>query len=365
MPNKITNALKQKTLYHKRILLRKISPDFFGPDILRIYPVGYLCNHSCPMCWRSNNVSSQEKRKLIRLEKKSLTIDEYQKVFATLPPATNTVDIVGGGEPLIYPQIKELTNLIKKRNLYGTLITNGVLLKSDLINHLLSINWDHIRISIHASNPDIYKLINGVNHFQTVLSNIRSFMNLRQKRQNQSKNKTRIGVLSVIQKQNYQDVYDFALLAQKLRCDYVEFDPLCPYGDSMKLDSRELEQTLIQLKSIRKNIHIPNNVTEVIHLYHSQPHISLENIDASIYYRLRKCVIPTDSMTLDSLGETHPCCHLDNSEPENIACGDFRKVGSLWNIWREKKYIHIRKNLRKGIFYRTCLSRCTYDLSMK
>jgi len=70
-------------------------------------------------------------------------------------------------------------------------------------------------------------------------------------------------------------------------------------------------------------------------------------------------------MILDSIGHVHPCCFLDNSELENVDCGDFRQIGSIWTIWRQKKYKEIRRNLRSGQFYETCTKFCNYALDEK
>lgn len=85
--------IQERLITNKRDLLRGISMDFFGPEMVRVYPVGYMCNHSCP----------------------SLTLFEYKKIIATLPPGVSTVEIVGGGEPLLYKDIALLTQIIKRK----------------------------------------------------------------------------------------------------------------------------------------------------------------------------------------------------------------------------------------------------------
>jgi len=359
------NFLKQiqsMLAFKKRKILRDISTDYFGPEIIRIYPVGYLCNNSCPMCWRSNNVNNRDKKKFIALEKQNLTILEYQKILTTLPPGVQTIEIVGGGEPLLFNKIERLTNIIKKNFYTGSLITNGILLRPKMIDHLLRIKFDRIRVSIHASNRQIYKLVNGVDNFKIVEDNIRLFLNKRRKIQNKAIHSL-LSVLFVIQRTNYKDIYNFALFAQDNGCDYIEFDTIYPYTKSMMLNKEEISVVVDQLSKVTTYIFINNNASSVIDLYKYQPHAGENGVKSKTYYEDKKCTIPTISMILDSIGHVHPCCFLDNSEPENIDCGDFRQIGDIWTIWRQKLHRKIRKHLRSGKFYKTCIKSCNYALS--
>jgi MoaA/NifB/PqqE/SkfB family radical SAM enzyme len=363
MGNKeLFNRVKRKCIFTKRRFLRKISSDFFGPREIRIYPIGYLCNLNCSMCWRSHNVSYQGRKKWNSLESERLKIFEYQNFFESLPPAVETIEIVGGGEPLLYPEIHELIKMIKKNFYIGSLITNGVLLRPKLIKTLLGLEWDEIRVSTHGSTPSIYKQVCGSDSFQLIWDNIRLFLAKRSKIRNR-KVKSRLGVLFVIQKNNYQDVFNFGQLAQDAGCDYVEFDTVYPYKKSMLLKNKEVEQVIAQLKKVRANLSVKNNAHKIIELYRLQPHVRKDDSgNSKQYYQDKKCIIPSESLILDSFGNIHPCCFLDNSEPETINCGSFRETGDIWSIWLHKEYKGIRRKLRKGKFYNTCLNKCYYAL---
>lgn len=233
-------------------------------------------------------------------------------------------------------------------------------MRENLIKRFLSISWDKTRVSVHASNPQTYERVNGVNNFHTALDNIQKFLTLRTLYKNGAR--SRISIFMVIQKANYTDVYKFAKLAEKLGCDSVEFDTIYPYTKFMVLNKNEIQNVTSQLRNVSKKLRIQNNAEHAINLYTSQPLAGENGVEAITYYKTRMCVIPTQSMILDSFGHTHPCCFLDNSEPENDDCGGFRRVGSVWTIWKRPSYRKIKKNLRSGRFFKTCIHSCNYAL---
>jgi MoaA/NifB/PqqE/SkfB family radical SAM enzyme len=347
--------IKIKQLYKK--LLRKIwgktslPSDFLGPETIRIYPVGYLCNHACPMCWRSNNVDPERKKLLTALEKKSLTIDEYKQIFETLPPNVQTVEVVGGGEPLMFNKINELIDLIRYHNLYGSLITNGVLLRKKIAQKIAQTKWENVRVSFHAATQKTYKIINGVDTYHLVIKNIEDFINIKDK-------KTKIGCLFVIQKGNYHEIYEFAKKMQKIGVNYVEFDALFPYTKQMKLNKKELAKTLQELVKVKNTIKIKNNSLEIIKGYLKHPNRSQLKINKNKYFKNKFCDIPMHSLIIDSLGKISPCCFLDSSEKNGVETGNLREQKDLWKVWNNKKYREIRSSISSGSLLSTCTEQC-------
>ncbi len=328
---------------------------------IRLYPVGYLCNHQCRMCWRTNRLSPAQMAELPALERHHMTLVEYERIFAHLPRLTRTVEIVGGGEPLMYPDFAGLVSLIKRKKLAGSLITNGVLLNRRNRGVLIGVQWDSIRISVHASNERIYTIINGINTFDAVIRNISDFL---KELAASASNKPKIGVLFVIQKDNYRDIFRFATLMETIGCHFIEFDALYAYKDSMRLTDNQLRSVISQLKQVQKHIRTENNASSVLQLYARQPNTKRSSeTERSAYYRTRMCPIPTTSLIINHLGQIHPCCFLDYSEEETMICGDMRTGHyNLRNAWKSPEYVALRNRFASGVFSRTCTQRCYYPL---
>jgi len=102
-------------------------------------------------------------------------------LFKRLPRTVTKIVLVGGGEPLLYPNILKLIALIKKNKYSGELITNGVYLNDKIINCLIYYKWDKIRISLHAADQRLYQKVHRAKDFNIVLKNIRDILKKRKK----------------------------------------------------------------------------------------------------------------------------------------------------------------------------------------
>lgn len=311
-----------------------------GPRILRINPVLISCNQSCIMCWRKM-INNKEKLTLIKMEKeKSLGLPDYKNLFNKLPSSVEVVDVTGGGEPLLYPSAFELLNLIKKKNLNGRLITNGVLLNNGFISNLVDINWDTVRISVHAATRMVYKKLHDKDDFKICIENVKRLKKI-------SSGKMEINLLFVIQKSNLNQIVKFAEMCEELSVSAIEFDNLIAYRKGTRLDTSETDIVIRQLNHVKSNLRIKNNSSEVIKRF----------IDKQSF-RGKKCSLVNDSIFISALGEVFACCLLAGTK---LSMGNV-KNDSLSTIWNKKTYMRFRSHLNKGIFSKDCLANCSYEL---
>ncbi len=83
------------------------------------------CNITCDACFHENDPASQ--KSLDQIEQELKTMLRLRKCDAML---------IAGGEPLIHPQIIEITKMTKSHHVKPVLITNGVGLNADLVHDL-------------------------------------------------------------------------------------------------------------------------------------------------------------------------------------------------------------------------------------
>ena len=96
---------------------------------LYLIPVKYKCNANCIFC-----ITEKEKVKpafnslpeFIKLKELKVLLAQLQSLRLT------EIEITGGGEPLLHPQIQDIINLVKATwpGIYVKLYTNGLLLKN-------------------------------------------------------------------------------------------------------------------------------------------------------------------------------------------------------------------------------------------
>ena len=121
--------------------------------------------------------------------------------------------ITGGGEPTVHPKHKEILEYVLEKGLELALVTNGVVMQTGMPEVLTKASW--VRFSLDASNRESYKNIKGVDAFKKVNSNISKVVEAKK----QKKSSVIIGIGFVVEKNNYQEIYDAAVLAKKLGVD--------------------------------------------------------------------------------------------------------------------------------------------------
>lgn len=318
---------------------------------VRISPVGYKCTAACPMCWRLN-ISPKEQKQLSNNDKKQLSLEEYKTIFSDMPSSVRTVDIVGGGEPLLFPHIEELFKVVKQRKISGRLITNGSLMNRKIIVGLIDSHWDEVRFSFHAGSPEVYQKILGVSNYHKVVENIRLLRKLRG-----DLKVPNISLLFVMQRDNVKDVFKFAKLAESLGVDEIEFDTLIPTNKNLLLTLENTREIIGELRKIRKEIYIRHNINYVIKAFSRHPRWN-NNMQNNNYFNNKYCQIVQSNLDISSSGDVTPCCIADGYyKYSNI------RNKSISQIWKDSR--PFRKALRNGNFLPFCYQWCNYELSIR
>jgi len=319
---------------------------------IRLSPMGYLCNHNCPMCWRQD-VPKENRTALATDETNNLTISEYGKLFSEAPITLRTVDIQGGGEPLLYPHINELLTLIKKRNIRGCLITNGCLLSDTHMSTLISCKWDEVRFSVNAGSAAVYKKVNGVDDYKNVTDRITALKKKRGKRTYPI-----ITLFYVLQKDNINDIKAFIRLTEKLRVDKIYFSFLSPYtAKHLMMPSNAVQQTIRYLQKIRPTLHVKHNIHDALLTLKTYAEWGKTYRQKS-YFRDKYCQIVQSNLEFSSQGLAVPCCFAYDDHPFSTI-----REKTITQIWKETQAFRIK--MAKGRFFPFCYKNCSWDLAKK
>lgn len=141
-----------------------------------------LCNLNCKMCFRHTWFDESFQHMDMCL---------YRRALETMPKSVETIFFGGMGEPLFHPEILEMIRLAAETGAEVELLTNGTLLTEAMINGIIDAGLCRLWISIDDLETD--SSINaasesgdvehsGHGHSGTVLSNIRLFNRIRQKK---------------------------------------------------------------------------------------------------------------------------------------------------------------------------------------
>ena len=168
-----------------------------------------VCNQNCTFCaYRMDGYLSNES-----FDTKDMI--PKKELFETLlhlhHMGVKAVQYTGGGEPLVHPDIHEAFKTTLGFGMDLALVTNGMALTTDISDTLGDASW--VRVSLDAATPQMYSFLRKTPQktFNSVLNNIKELV--RYKRQSV------IGVGYVVQKENWEGVYNAAKLCKSLGVD--------------------------------------------------------------------------------------------------------------------------------------------------
>jgi wyosine [tRNA(Phe)-imidazoG37] synthetase (radical SAM superfamily) len=124
----------------------------------------------------------------------------------------------GGGEPLIYPHIKEILEKTLEYEIDLSMITNGQNLSGKAAGILTNAHW--VRVSSNAANGKTFSQIRKrpEKWFSELMGNIEDFA----KRKNDS---CVLGINFVVNHFNQEEVYEAAELYKRLGANNIKFTP--------------------------------------------------------------------------------------------------------------------------------------------
>ena len=138
---------------------------------------------------------------------------------------TQTLFLMGDGEPFLHPRIFDIIRLAKKFGLHTTVTTNGTLVDDTAAKRIIDTGLDAMHVSLWASSYEGYaKQYPGTDpvNFQRVINGIRILSS----RKAQKRSRTPYIVLtSPLNRFNYQSVDEMAALAKDAGCDAISFTP--------------------------------------------------------------------------------------------------------------------------------------------
>jgi MoaA/NifB/PqqE/SkfB family radical SAM enzyme len=144
--------------------LLKVSPRIYLLPSIVIFPSN-VCNYNCVMCPYARDTLKAREYMEFSLMKKLL--DDLSR-FLIKP----MVHFSGGGEPLLYPNIKETMQLCKNRFRWG-LTTNGFFLDK-YAQELIKNRCHAINVSIHGNALENDRITQVKNSYKKVSENIRN-----------------------------------------------------------------------------------------------------------------------------------------------------------------------------------------------
>ncbi len=167
------------------------------------------CNQKCIMCMPDGAHS-----------KEILPYENFVQFFEQIKPYAEHLTLIGG-EPLMYPKINEVLNLISQYPVEVTINTNATILNERMCNKLLSLYKLNLKCSIDAATPEMYFKIRGQDQFDHVKKNLERFSMIVR-----GKPEMRLIFVFVVMKENLNEVLPFIDFVKPMIPYRIEFHPV-------------------------------------------------------------------------------------------------------------------------------------------
>lgn len=211
------NYMKTIITNNKEAILHECSKKSLKVNNLPFYYSIHLnmsCNQRCIMCTPYGNHP-----------KDLFPFDKFANLFEQIKPFAEHITLIGG-EPLIYPWINEVIDLLSQHQIEVTINTNATMLSEKLSLKLLSLYALNLRCSIDAASHTTYLKIRGADCFDRVKTNLEHFSAI-------TRNDSNIRQILdyVVMRENLNEVLPFIDFAKTLCPHRVEFHPVVHVTD--------------------------------------------------------------------------------------------------------------------------------------
>jgi len=246
-----------------------------------ILDINASCNESCKFCSKEIDGSSMQINDVLQIA------DENKGEIG-----------ISGGEPLLHPDFLTILRETRKRNRKVIVATNLTEVPEGLLDLEEEIRKDTvIQVSLHASNPELYRQITGRDLYWKVMSNL-----------DRISTRFRTSISCAVYQDNYEDVENLVNLAYEIGLP-IRVNLVMPIGNGRKvalLNERQIDQLrgYLLVEKLRKGSLVDS------------PLVHRNNCHAlSNYYGLEKfgdCPVDAGSKVyFDVHGNKHCCEFLE------------------------------------------------------
>ena len=192
-----------------------------------------------------------------RADNNEMNMEQMKHVFLKLKKSGIYGVYIQGGEPLLYPKIKE-TLLFLKEHFDIRLISNGIGLNTEMQNFIIKNNIG-LTISLDTLDRERYKKIRGVDAFDVVIRNIKSLS---------EKDYKNVSIHSTISSLNKDELFKLREFSYENGFEFSALPYISNIGFAGKANeglSYERESLITVFKKLEKAEHSSNYILSLVY----------------------------------------------------------------------------------------------------
>ena len=295
------------------------------------------CNLPCTTCPRT--FEELEPPADMSWELFTKIVDQYPKIARVV--------LHGVGEPLMVRDLPRMVSYLKARGTYVLFNTNGTLLNARKGRELIGAGLDELRVSLDAAEPSTFKIVRGLDRFDRIVANVRSFVTLQQ-----AINATapRVSLWLTGLKETVSQLPAFVRLAHDIGVPEVYLQRLVHFPDGQGLArpesslferlTAEEDGQIRAAEELASSLGVSFNASGA-----TEPGTSLKKKDPTQPWSL--CRRPWTLMYFTAHGRALPCCIAPFSLRgyDSFTLGDATQQ-TLAEIWNGPRYQEFRRTLQ-------------------
>lgn len=337
--------------------------------------VSYRCNLRCKMCFYYNEVEKDKTCKLIEdRASEELSLVQIKNLIDQCAKMRVKVFTIHGGEPLLYPNIFEISKYAKDKGMLVNFVTNGALIDLAMASKIIAVGINHITFSLDGpklihdevrSIPGTFdKLIEGIKILKDMEASgeivpsmsVSTYVSaINQKKLNQ--------ILRIVQK---ADIKDWGVGLITHNSDKLSNETKNILGLNYSDEGGTIVGNLESLKDEVKNINIDilNSKRRACKIINNGDDFKLNIIFPSKeainnYYNSdwnenSRCSYPWSRTVISPYGEVFPCVNLSMVD---CKLGNIKDNG-LAEIWNGELYRMFRRTLKRNKLFPLCSKCC-------
>lgn len=249
---------------------------------------------------------------------------------------TYRIEFIGLGEPFLHDNALEFMGRAKHAGCTCFVNTSGYVFHKDIMDALLNIKFDVLRITVMAGNRDMY-IRTHPKAKETTFDDIQnSLLYLAERKKALGCRHPQVELICVVISENIAGLKDFAEFAVRMKADgiqYRAYDDMDDPGLAELVPSREqaasVRRQLVEIKPYLELHGIKHNIDHFLKIWGGQ-------LDTKALYRIIPCYYGWAATQILADGEVYRCCKCYDSLG-NVNETDFSE------IWFGEAYRQFRK----------------------
>ncbi|MEA2054506.1 MAG: radical SAM protein [Candidatus Thermoplasmatota archaeon] len=221
------------------------KPFTSGAPFQIVWDVTYACNLKCKHCYATAG----------KTWKDELSTEEAKRAIDIFDRAGVTIIAFSGGEPLVRPDILELTKYAADKGIYVAIATNGTLITKEKAREMNEAGVQFVQISLDGASAETHDKFRGIQGaFDKTVDGVK----------NSVEKGFFVEISTTATKYNYKEIPDIIRLSEELGANWFMAFNFIPTGrgkDIVKVDltpdeREEMLKMLWNELKARKNINV-------------------------------------------------------------------------------------------------------------